>query len=61
MTGFENETASWLSGRLEEHAEVELELGSLIAAASSWTEDETELGDLVDGLVEAGCIQLAIG
>jgi hypothetical protein len=33
----------------------------LIAAASSWTEDESELDDLVTGLVESGQVQLQIG
>ncbi len=41
--------------------QVELELGVLIAAASEWTEDETELDDLVTGLVETGSVALEIG
>lgn len=40
---------------------IELEIGSLVAAASEWTEDEMELDDLVSGLVESGRIELSIG
>ena len=40
---------------------IECELGSLIAAATAWTEDETELDDLVGGLVESGSIALYVG
>jgi len=61
MTEFDNETASWLDHQLEEGDPIELELGSLIAAASLWTEDETEIGDLVGGLIETGRIELAVG
>lgn len=61
MEDFSNETASWLDGQLEEAGPVDLELGSLIAAASDWTEDEMEMDDLVSGLVDSGRVQLAIG
>ncbi len=40
---------------------IELEIGSLVAAASEWTEDEMELDDIVSGLVESGRIELLIG
>jgi len=58
---FTNETAQWLEQNISALPEVELELGVLIAAASDWTEDETELDDLVAGLVESGSVQLQIG
>ena len=61
MEDFDNQTARWLESRLGQESETELEIGVLIAAASDWTEDETELDDLVTGLVESGCIQLQIG
>ena len=61
MDQFSNETASWLEDRIGTEAEVELELGVLIAAASDWTEDESELDDLVTGLVESGFVDLQIG
>jgi len=57
LDDFANDTASWMGGQRE----VELELGVLIAAATDWTEDETELDDLVSGLVESGRIRLRIG
>lgn len=52
-----NETGQWL----ESQTEVESELGCLIAAASAWTEDESELDDMISGLVESGRVQLQIG
>ncbi len=61
MDDFSNETADWLQDGISAGPEVECELGSLIAAASAWTEDESELDDFVTGLVETGRIQLAIG
>lgn len=61
MTDFDNQTALWLETRVGEQVETELEIGVLIAAASDWTEDETELDDLVTGLVESGRVQLQIG
>ena len=61
MDGFENQSARWLESRIEGDGETDLEIGSLIAAASEWTEDEMELEDLVSGLVETGCVQLQIG
>ncbi len=56
-----NETAHWLDTQIEAGMEVKLEIGSLIAAASDWTEDEVELDDWVCGLVETGQFQLEIG
>lgn len=56
-----NETAHWLDAQIEAGAEVQLEIGSLIAAASGWTEDEVELDDWVSGLVETGRFQVEIG
>lgn len=61
MEDFSSETADWLQAELCTGPEIECELGSLIAAASAWTEDETELDDFVTGLVDTGQIQLAIG
>lgn len=61
MDAFSNDTARWLERTLDETPTVECELGSLIAAASAWTEDEGELGDLVDGLIDTGRLALAIG
>jgi hypothetical protein len=61
VTDFSNETASWLEERIGAEVEVELDLGVLIAAATDWTEDETEIDDLVSGLVESGSIELQIG
>ena len=61
MDRFSNETADWLEQRVGAGGQVELELGVLIAAASDWTEDETELDDLVTGLVESGSVALEIG
>ena len=61
MDDFTNETATWIEGQLLNAPAIELELGSLIAAASDWTEDETEIDDLVSGLVEVGRIELSIG
>lgn len=61
MNDFSNDTAGWLEDRMGTGSEVELELGVLIAAASDWTEDETELDDLVSGLVDSGRVQLQIG
>ena len=61
MDDFANDTACWLETGLQDEPAVECELGSLIAAASAWTEDEQELDDLVGGLVESGQIELSIG
>jgi hypothetical protein len=58
---FSNETADWLEARVGLGGQVELEIGVLIAAASDWTEDETELDDLVTGLIETGSVELQIG
>ena len=58
---FSNDTATWLEDRFVAGPQVECELGSLIAAASDWTEDEMEMDDLVCGLVESGQIALQIG
>ena len=57
MEDFENESATWIASQ----PVVELEIGCLIAAASDWTEDETELDDLVTGLIDSGRIDLQIG
>ncbi|MBK7950028.1 MAG: hypothetical protein IPK00_15050 [Deltaproteobacteria bacterium] len=40
---------------------LELELGSLVAALSAWTEDETELELQLRAIVECGRHRLAIG
>ncbi len=61
MDDFESDTATWLESQLGEAPAIELELGSLIAAVSDWTEDELELDDVVSGLIESGQISLAIG
>ncbi len=61
MDAFSNETAEWLEDRVGRRSEIELEIGVLVAAASEWTEDETELDDLVSGLVESGRIQFQVG
>jgi hypothetical protein len=61
MNAFSNETAAWIENQFEVGPPIELEIGSLIAAASAWTEDETEMDDLVCGLVEAGRVSLSIG
>lgn len=61
MDDFTNETANFLESQFDAGPAVELELGSLIAAASSWTEDESDLDDLLAGLVESGRIELSIG
>ena len=61
MEDFSNDTAEWLEAEIGAGPEVECELGSLIAAASAWTEDETELDDFVVGLVETGRVALEIG
>jgi len=58
---FTNQTGEWIEQQIDAGCEVELELGTLIAAASDWTEDETEIDDLVGGLIDAGHIQLRIG
>ncbi len=39
----------------------ELELGSLVAALSAETDDETELDDRVRVLVESGRFRIAVG
>jgi hypothetical protein len=57
MEEFAEESAAWIDSQ----ACVELEIGCLVAAASEWTEDETELDDLVSGLVESGRVELLIG
>ena len=56
-----NESAAWLEHQLGNQREIEVELGSLIAAASDWTEDDFEIDDFVTGLYETGQIQLSIG
>lgn len=56
-----NATANWLDAQIESGMKIELEIGSLIAAASDWTEDELELDDWVSGLVETGQFQVEIG
>ncbi|HEB90999.1 MAG TPA: hypothetical protein ENI85_15600 [Deltaproteobacteria bacterium] len=61
MDDFSNDTAVWLADRVGRGSEVELDIGVLVAAASEWTEDETELDDLVSGLVECGRIRVGIG
>jgi len=61
MDAFSNETATWIEDQFEAGPPIELELGSLIAAASDWTEDEIEMDDLVCGLIETGHISLSIG
>jgi hypothetical protein len=63
MEAFSNQTAHWMETQLATGSSlsIECELGSLIAAASDWTEDEAELGDLLDGLVETGWVQLSVG
>ncbi len=63
MEPFSNQTARWMEAQLSTGPSLstECELGSLIAAASDWTEDEMELDDLVTGLVESGRVQLQIG
>ena len=61
MEDFANETATWLESELHDAPVVECELGSLIAAASAWTEDEQDLDDLIGGLFETGQIDLSIG
>lgn len=61
MDEFTNQTARWLEARVARDDETELEIGSLVAAVSEWTEDEMELDDLVSGLAESGLVQLQIG
>ena len=63
MAAFSNRTARWMETQLTTGtgSSIECELGSLIAAASDWTEDEGELGDLLEGLVETGWVQLSLG
>jgi hypothetical protein len=61
VDNFTNETATWIQDQFDQGPAIELELGSLIAAASDWTEDESELDDLLSGLVESGQIALSIG
>ncbi|MFK7894860.1 MAG: hypothetical protein AB8G23_03430 [Myxococcota bacterium] len=56
-----NETASWLDTQLEAGTPIELEIGSFIAAASDWTEDETELDDFVSAMVETDQFSFEIG
>ena len=57
MKDFANQNAAFI----ESQPGLELEIGSLVAAASEWTEDEMELDDLVCELVDSGWIQLQIG
>ncbi|MBW2427293.1 MAG: hypothetical protein JRG86_23840 [Deltaproteobacteria bacterium] len=52
-----DESACWLQGQTQ----AEVEIGVLIAAASAWTEDETELDDLVADLVDSGRVRLQLG
>lgn len=59
MQDHAEDTTAWIEGQLRTDDVIECELGSLVAAASAWTEDETELDDLVGGLVEAGQVSLA--
>jgi hypothetical protein len=61
MNDFTNETATWLEAQLDTSPKIELEIGCLIAAATDWTEDETELDDLVAGLFEFDQVALSIG
>ncbi|HPG25197.1 MAG: hypothetical protein H6748_17110 [Spirochaetaceae bacterium] len=61
MMDFEAGHDDWLGACLAEGGGVELELGTLIAAASGWTEDELELDDFVTSLVDTGRVRLAIG
>lgn len=61
MDDFTNDTAHWLETAIGAAAAVECEIGSLIAAATAWTEDEGELDDLVGGLLESGRVALSIG
>ena len=56
-----NETSTFLEERLAAGSEVEIEIGTLIAAISDWTEDETDLDDLLGGLVETGRVALSLG
>ena len=60
MNDFNNETATWIESQFERGPAIELEIGSLIAAASDWTEDETEMDDLLGGLIESGQIALSL-
>ena len=53
MDHFTNETATWIEDQFDQGTTIELELGSLIAAASDWTEDESEMDDLLSGLIES--------
>lgn len=57
MEDFGTESTAWI----ESEPQIELEIGSLVAAASDWTEDEMELDDFVTGLVDSGRVQLQIG
>jgi hypothetical protein len=61
MDDFTNETATWIEDQFAAGQEIELELGSLIAAASDWTEDETEMGDLLGGLIDSGEFAISVG
>ena len=61
MDDFANETATWIESQFDAGPAVEFELGSLIAAASGWTEDETEMDDLLSGLLESGQVAVSIG
>ncbi len=60
MRPCENQTARWLDRQLMSEQLVAVDLGSLVAAASAWTEDERELDDLVSGLVESGRLDLRL-
>ena len=57
MEDFGTESTAWI----ESEPQIELEIGSLVAAASDWTEDEMELDDFVTGLIDSGRVQLQIG
>ncbi|MBY0399407.1 hypothetical protein K2X89_03870 [Myxococcota bacterium] len=46
---------------LESEELLEFEFGSLVAALSAWTEDETELELQLRALVESGRYRIAIG
>jgi hypothetical protein len=61
MEDFSNDTAGWMQDEMDAGAAIDCELGTLIAAASGWTEDETDLNDLIGGLVETGFVQLSVG
>jgi hypothetical protein len=49
-----HQTFSWMDAQ----SAIEVEIGCLVSAASEWTEDETELDDLICGLVDSGQVQI---